>query len=171
MTVPGASRENPIVRPTARVLLLDRDDRTLLFTTTGVDIDSGLPFWFPPGGGLEEGEAHEEAAERELLEETGLSVPIGQQFWEREWVGEIAGSWYQVVEKYYLARCDEPVITVNCWTELELQEIKEYRWWTLAEIQAASGVTDVFAPRQLARLLPGILAGEIPAQPFAVDVR
>lgn len=170
MTPPGSSPENPIIRPTARVLLLDRDDRALLFTAVTPDIDTGLPFWFPPGGGLEEGETHEEAAIRELMEETGLSVPLGDQLWERVWRGTLGDRWYDIHEKFYLARCDDPVITVDSWTELELQEIKEYRWWTLAEIQAASWVTAVFVPRELPELLPAILAGTLPAQPFAVDV-
>ena len=29
---PGASREDPLIRPPARILLLDESDRTLLFT-------------------------------------------------------------------------------------------------------------------------------------------
>ena len=52
-SVRGSSRENPVVRPAARILLLDPDGRTLLFTAETPDTDSGLPFWFPPGGGLE----------------------------------------------------------------------------------------------------------------------
>jgi hypothetical protein len=34
---PGSSREHPIVRPTARVLLLDPSDRTMLFTANTPD--------------------------------------------------------------------------------------------------------------------------------------
>ena len=36
------------------------------------------PFWAPPGGGLEFGESLEERLQTEFLEETGLTVSVGE---------------------------------------------------------------------------------------------
>ena len=62
-----------VERPTARVLLIDGRDRVLLFEMHTAD---GRVFWCPPGGGLEAGESHEQAALRELTEETGWRDPM-----------------------------------------------------------------------------------------------
>ncbi len=63
-----------IVRPTARVLLFDADDRLLLFLTRWHHLVDRVPRWMSPGGGIEPGESEEVAARRELLEETGYEA-------------------------------------------------------------------------------------------------
>ena len=53
------------------------------------------------------------------------------------------------------------------WTELELASIAEDRWWSAGEMQSSG---DIFVPRRLPSLLPGILEGALPKEPFDVGV-
>jgi 8-oxo-dGTP pyrophosphatase MutT (NUDIX family) len=57
------------VRHAVRILLVDDERRVLLFAAA--DPETGAPFWFPLGGGIEAGEDVRAAAARELLEATG----------------------------------------------------------------------------------------------------
>jgi 8-oxo-dGTP pyrophosphatase MutT (NUDIX family) len=162
-----SSREHPIDRPTARIILIGPDDRTLLFTVNELDQDEAKPFWFPPGGGLDGDETYEQGAARELWEETGLVLPLGPCVWTRQHVWSFRESWYRSLERYYVSRVTAMDITTDNWTEIERQMISEHRWWSAEEIAASK---DLFVPRSLAKLLPPILAGTFPMEPFEVDV-
>ena len=60
-----------LVDPSGAVLLQHRDENAV----------AGKNQWSLPGGHLEPGETPEEAARRELLEETGLTADALQPFW------------------------------------------------------------------------------------------
>jgi 8-oxo-dGTP pyrophosphatase MutT (NUDIX family) len=154
------------LRPASRILVVDERERLLLFRAEG-DFEGASAIWLPPGGGLEDGETHEQAAQRELWEETGMVASLGPCVWIRRHVWRWNGRLFDQHERYYVARVTQPSITAEHLGPEELQVIVGHRWWSLAEIQASD---EVFVPRRLAELLPAILAGEYPSEPFDCGV-
>ncbi|MEM9502077.1 MAG: NUDIX domain-containing protein, partial [Pseudomonadota bacterium] len=64
------------LRRAARIIVLDPDNRALMFR---FDVSGRPPFWVTAGGECEPGESFEEAARRELFEETGVTADPGPQ--------------------------------------------------------------------------------------------
>ena len=71
----------------ARVVVLDDNKRILMVRQRHESRD----IWMVPGGGIEEGENSEQAAVREVKEETGLDVNIIKLLWHVEEVSEDRG--------------------------------------------------------------------------------
>ncbi|GAA4345125.1 NUDIX hydrolase [Angustibacter luteus] len=145
------------VRPTARVLVVDRQDRALLMRAH----NARHAFWFPPGGGVDPGESTLDAARRELREELGLDVgpsALGDCVWRRRHVLPVEDGGLDVRERWFLLRVEGIDVDRSGWTDLEVATIEDVRWWTVDEILAEH--SDVFAPRALGALLPQLLADE-----------
>ena len=67
------SGKPPVRRDTARLIVRDPEGRVLLFRFTP---DNRAPFWATPGGAVDPGETHAQAARRELMELHGDSVEV-----------------------------------------------------------------------------------------------
>ncbi|MGE0545178.1 MAG: NUDIX hydrolase [Dehalococcoidia bacterium] len=156
----------PEIRPAARILLIDEQDRLLLFHSKPQMVD-GEVFWFTPGGGLHPGETHEQAAARELREETGIDAPLGPCVWVRRDIFRFQDRLIDQRERYYVVRVPCTEINTDGWEALERQFMEDGRWWSLSEILLSN---EVFVPRRLAEYLPAILSGEYPTQPFDCGV-
>lgn len=149
-------------RLASRVLVLDEHDRVLLFRAT--EPLTGKIFWLMPGGGLEPGESFEDAASRELHEETGLVAPIGPCVWFRrhkhKWNGHDADQF----EKFFIVKATstEAISGPN-----PDNYTSNFRWWSLDELTDS---TEEFAPRRISHLFSTVLRGDFSQLPIDCGV-
>lgn len=156
-------------RPTARVLVVDEMDQLLLFHIHDTSaIHENFPtmqmYWITPGGGGEPNETFEQAAWRELEEETGIKVDaLGAWVWYHERVVLSSDGRLMLQERFYLARVPAPQVSVVNLLPYEQETHRGYRWWSAYEIEKSD---EYFLPHGLGKLLPPLLAGNIPTQPL-----
>ncbi|MEP7216750.1 MAG: NUDIX domain-containing protein [Anaerolineaceae bacterium] len=170
---PGSSRENPRPRPAARVILIDAEERVLLFRATlpgQRQAGNDGAAWITPGGGVNAGETWEEAARRELWEETGLEdFDVGPCAWLREhtFYFHPAGLWYHQQERYFVSRIASHTVVTDNQEEIEAQFMTAHRWWTLAEMRETG---ERLVPGNFADLFGSLLTEGPPGEPFQVGL-
>jgi 8-oxo-dGTP pyrophosphatase MutT (NUDIX family) len=155
-----------LLRESARALILDPEDHVLLvhFDWDGLDVEGG--FWASPGGGVEPGESRLAALQRELREETGLTVDtLGPEVWTKTALFSMAG-WDGQVDHTYLYRTErfDPAPAMSA-DQLRAEHVHDIRWWSPAEL-AQPRVT--FSPRVLPQLLERLRREGVPATPIVL---
>lgn len=142
------------IRKSARLFIVDEQGRLLLFRYHD---EHQEPFWATVGGELINDENYIDAAIRELKEETGLSLEIGELLRERDEIYAVARSnparW---LEKYFLVNSpSNPDLSTDGWSDEEKCTIQNSKWWTLEDMLAEPN--DSFKPSWLPALLNTVL--------------
>ena len=152
----------PTPREAARALVIDAQERVLLMRFE--NSANGDVWWATPGGGVDEGELHEAALRRELLEEAGLvDFDPGPVVWVREHVLPWDRQLWRQRERFYLVRVESHDVVPTI--DLEAERVYGFRWWTLDELEATN---ERLAPGALATHLRALLRNGAPAEPIDV---
>ena len=129
----------PLERRAARVLLVDGEGRILLQNCCDPSDPGAGSWWNTMGGGIDPGESPQQAAARELAEETGLQVEVsrlGAVVHERLTEFPFGGDRYRQSEHYFLLRTDTFEAVPTAHSDLEMVAVLGMRWWTVDELRA-----------------------------------
>jgi len=135
------SRANPRPRQAGRAILRDEHGRVLLIWF----VLPNMRFWATPGGGVEPGETLLQTAQRELMEELGITVALEGPIHTATGIFEFEGEWIENKDHFFHGRWSGTPklsgITAN-----ESAALQDARWWTVEELEATG---DAFFPRDL----------------------
>jgi 8-oxo-dGTP pyrophosphatase MutT (NUDIX family) len=159
--VSGEERK-PIFRTAGRIALLDPQDRVLL----SHDSWNGRSWWCTPGGGIESGETVEQAALREVYEETGFTdIELGPLIIRHHWRSVFLDVLIDQEEWIFVGRTAGGVPDPKLLEPMELEFMQGFTWWSIPDLVA---LEDTVYPEGFGRMLESVLRDGPPAEPWSV---
>lgn len=134
----------------ARVILMDSDDRVLLIRFAANRAAGAVSFWARPGGTVVAGETDRIAACRELQEELGLQILIIGSVHTVETSFEYNAEVVANTDIFFVGRCDHDAPSLSAPTPEERLAVKEMQWCSIEEIETS---TETIFPPDLAALV------------------
>lgn len=156
-----------IERPSARLILLDPQDRVFLFKVHQPTVYDPAdphydPFWIMIGGLVDPGEEFADAAIREAREETGVVVGDIRWVWSRQRIMQWRDRKVLHRERFFLGRAATTAVDTSGLDEREKSWTLDHRWWKPEEIMQSR---ERFEPTDLGARLKALLRDGPPAEP------
>ncbi len=166
---------NAPVRNSIRVLLLNDKNELLLMCaddpkTYKMGGEYRGCFWFPIGGKIENSETIEEAAIREIYEETGIKqheIEFGPIVWFEELDLILSGTLTHLSQKFIVANTKNSNITLANLTPDEQKVIQNIAWFSFEKIKTWP---EIIYPVSLKQYIPDIMAGVYPPKPIELHL-
>jgi 8-oxo-dGTP pyrophosphatase MutT (NUDIX family) len=163
------------IRNSVKIILLNEKNDILLICaddpkTTTPDGKYHGKFWFPVGGEIEEGESIEEAAIRELHEETGITeeeVKLGPIVWYGEFDYILKGVLTRQKETFIIAKTKKNNVSFTKLDHWEKNVLLKLEWFSLEKIKNCN---EIIYPVPLTQYLPDIIAEKYPEKPIEIDL-
>jgi 8-oxo-dGTP diphosphatase len=157
-------------RPSARLILLDPQDRLFLFKVHQPSVYDPVdpfrePFWIMIGGLVDPGEDYAEAAMREAREETAVVIKDVRWVWSRERIMQWRDKQVLHRERFFLGRAANAAVDTSGLDDREKSWTLDHRWWGAEEIAASS---ERFEPVDLGLRLKALLRDGPPKEPIAI---